>query len=78
MKNSQMCPKCDSYDIIKIKGGVWGGSQNFIRSTSIKSVNVTRFLCGNCGFSEEWIEDPKGLATLKKKYGNDTSGSQFV
>ncbi len=78
MKNSQLCPKCDSYDIIKIKGGNWAAAQNFIRAGGVKTVFVTRYLCGNCGYSEEWVENPKDIKSLKKKYGDDTSGSQFV
>jgi predicted nucleic-acid-binding Zn-ribbon protein len=79
MKNSQLCPKCDSYDVIRINGGsAWTGYQNFIRASSIKMVHVTRYLCVTCGFSEEWVEDPKGIELLVKKYGKDNSGSQFV
>lgn len=79
MKNTHSCPKCDSYDILRIKGGsTWSGYQNFVRASSIKMIPVTRYLCGSCGFSEEWVDDPKGLALLKKKYGDDTLGSQLV
>ena len=74
-----MCPKCDSTDIIRIKGGsAWTGYQNFIRGTMTRMVMVTRYLCADCGFSEEWVEKEKDLQLLKKKYGGDTSGSQFV
>jgi len=79
MKNSQCCPKCDSYDIIRIIGGsTWTGHQNFIRGSAIKMVYVTRYLCGQCGFSEEWVEKPSDLELLRKKYGDDITGSQFV
>jgi len=78
MKNSKLCPKCDSHDILRIKGGIWSGDKNFIRGNALVSVFVTRYLCCNCGFSEEWVEKSKDLKSLKKKYGNDTSGSQFV
>ncbi len=74
-----MCPKCDSYEILRIKGGsAWTGYQNFIRASAIKMIPVTRYLCGKCGFSEEWIEDPKGLEMLRKKHGSDNLGNQFV
>ncbi len=79
MKHTQLCPKCDSSDILRIKGGsTWTGYQNFIIGSVTKMVLVTRYLCANCGFSEEWVEDPKGLALLKKKHGGDHSGSQYV
>jgi len=79
MKHTQICPKCDSSNVLKIKGGsTWTGYQNFIMGSMTKIIPVTRYLCGNCGFSEEWIENPKGLEILNKKHGGDNSGSQFV
>ena len=79
MKNTRICPKCDSCEVLRIKGGsTWTGYQNFVRATSIKMVPVTRYLCTNCGFSEEWIEDQKGLDLLKKKFEDDNLGNQFV
>ena len=79
MKHTHSCPKCESIDVITIKGGsTWNGYQNFIKGSAMKVVPVTRYLCGNCGFSEEWVDDPKGLELLKKKYGGNNSGSQFV
>ena len=33
------------------------------------TVKVTRYLCGSCGFSEEWIDAPEDLQQLKEKYG---------
>ena len=32
-------------------------------------VKVTRYLCANCGFIESWVDDPDGIAKIKKKYG---------
>lgn len=79
MKHSQICIKCDSSNIVRIKGGnIWTGQVNYIPSTSMKKILVTRYLCVNCGYSEEWVDDPKGLEKLNKKYGGDHSGSQYV
>lgn len=33
-------------------------------------VKVTRFVCENCGYSEEWIEREEDIQKLAKKYGN--------
>ena len=79
MKHSHHCPKCDSSNILRIKGGdIWIGQVNYIPSSSLKKILVTRYLCGSCGFSEEWVDDNKGLEKLKKKYGGENSDSQFV
>ena len=75
MRNTKQCPKCRSHDLLTIPGWVGGyGSGNNIpiRAFGWRSathVLVTRFVCGACGFSEEWIEDPKDIARLRERYG---------
>jgi hypothetical protein len=29
-----------------------------------------RYVCGSCGFSEEWIDTPDDIAKVRKKYGS--------
>ena len=74
MKNTHTCPKCDSREIMRIEGRIGGYSGgNDIAGTasswSFRTVKVTRYLCGSCGFSEEWIDAPEDLQKLKEKYG---------
>lgn len=71
MKNN-ICPKCNSNDILKIPGsvGAHGSGNNILLGMTIFSaVKVTRYVCGRCGFSEEWIDDQAGLDKLKQKFG---------
>lgn len=59
MKVTNQCPKCGSDDILRIEGytGSYGAGNNVRTGLSIFSaVNVHRYLCCNCGFSEEWID----------------------
>nr|WP_072537713.1 hypothetical protein [Anaerococcus mediterraneensis] len=72
MKNTNKCPKCGSSDIIKIPGyaGAYGTGNNIMVGISIKSaVPVDRYLCGDCGYSEEWI-DTEYIEKIKKKFDN--------
>ena len=58
MKNSKMCPKCGSGDIVIIDGytGAYGSGNNvMVGATIFSTVNVDRYICCNCGFTEEWI-----------------------
>jgi transposase-like protein len=71
MKKSKICPKCNSQEIIRIPGQVrgYGSGNNIITGMTIFSaVKVTRYLCADCGFSEEWIDDPKDIKKLKDIY----------
>lgn len=71
MKNG-LCPKCSSQDIVRVPGysGAYGSGNHIPFSIGIISypILVTRYVCGQCGFSEEWIEEPDSLDNLKKKY----------
>ena len=73
MRNSKTCPKCKSADILRIGGGASAYDLgNIIRVgwTMWSAVKVTRYLCGSCGFSEEWIDATDDIAKLKKKYAS--------
>ena len=71
MKYTNLCPKCQSDDILRIEGEVGAhGIGNNIRTgfSVFSSVKVTRFLCLNCGFSEEWIDSREDLEKLRNKF----------
>lgn len=70
MKMKRECPKCNSTDIIRIDGSVkaYGTGNNIpIGATIFSYVKVPRYVCCNCGYSEEWI-DLEDIPKLKKKY----------
>ena len=67
MKNTKICPKCGSYDIVRIDGyaGPYGVGNNIMTGNTIFSaVNVNRYICCTCGFTEEWI-DKNDLEKIK-------------
>ncbi len=59
MKYRNTCPKCNSADIVRFDGsaGAYGAGDNVMVGTTIFSaVNVNRYVCCQCGFTEEWID----------------------
>ena len=69
MKNSGQCTKCRSTSIKRIEGSVgsYGTGNNILTGMTIFSaVKVTRFLCLNCGFSEEWVDDRDALEKISR------------
>ncbi|MBQ8719728.1 MAG: hypothetical protein IJY65_01715 [Clostridia bacterium] len=67
MKNSNTCPKCKSGDIVRFDGyaGPYGAGNNLmVGSTIFSAVNVNRYVCCSCGFTEEWI-DAEDLEKVK-------------
>lgn len=70
MKNTEHCPKCGNSDIIRIKGsaGAYGSGNNIpLGRSNFSAVSVNRYVCCNCGFTEEWI-DKEDIEKLEKKY----------
>lgn len=68
MKNSRICPKCNGSDIVRIDGyaGAHGSGNNIMVGMSIFSaVNVNRYICCECGYTEEWV-DKGDIERVKK------------
>lgn len=67
MKNTNTCPKCGSRDILKIPGytGAYGSGNNI--PLTFSTVKVHRYLCCNCGFSEEWV-NVEDIPRLENKF----------
>ncbi|NLL05624.1 MAG: hypothetical protein GX270_07530 [Clostridiaceae bacterium] len=71
MKNTKQCPKCNSTSLLKIPGkhtGYGSGNIIFVGLTALSAVKVTRFVCEQCGYSEEWIENKADIQKLANKY----------
>ena len=71
MKNNKMCPKCQSTNIVRIDGSVGAhgvGNNVMLGITIFSAVKVNRYICCNCGFTEEWIdkEDIDEIANSNK------------
>jgi predicted RNA-binding Zn-ribbon protein involved in translation (DUF1610 family) len=73
MKNTNHCPKCNSEDIIRVKGQSkgWGAGSNIPTGLTIfEATLVTRYVCGNCGFIESWLDSLEQIEKVKKVYTN--------
>lgn len=73
MKNTRICPKCGGSDIIIVDGyaGPYGSGNNIMTGATVFSaVNVNRYICCSCGYTEEWIntEDIERVRKSKKAH----------
>lgn len=71
MKNTKLCPKCQSASIVRIDGyaGAYGSGNHVLTGhTVFSAVNVNRYICCSCGYTEEWIdrEDIEKVINSKK------------
>lgn len=70
MRQSGTCPKCGGTDLIFIPGkaGPYGVGNNIQTGlTNFSAVLVQRYVCGRCGYSEEWV-DREDLPRLKERF----------
>ena len=71
MKNTKICPKCNSNDVLPIKGDYRPYRTNL---TLLSQITVTKYLCCNCGFTEDWIDNLRIVDEIKKiniKHSNE-------
>jgi hypothetical protein len=69
MKSRGQCIKCNSDEVVVVPGRAGNVyDQNCIGTGFFSSVEISRYLCCNCGYSEEWVEDKSALEKIKKKF----------
>ena len=83
MKNTKICPKCNSSDIVRIDGysGPYGTGNNIMtKNTIFSAVNVNRYICCECGYTEEWIdrEDIEKVKELRILSSSEETGVYAV
>jgi hypothetical protein len=74
MKNTKVCPKCGSHEVVIVSTGVSGPFRDDIAIGILHfAIPVTRRLCCGCGFMELWVDDPENLDKIKNKYDRGQS-----
>jgi len=70
MKNNNPCPKCGGTDILHVttNNNQYGNTIMTGMTAFSGVVLVQRYVCCDCGYSEEWIA-AEDIAKLKKKFG---------
>lgn len=68
MKKTRTCPKCNGTDIVCVEGGFERHDNRIpMGLTMFSAIPVHRYVCCNCGYSEEWI-DREDLPKLKERF----------
>ena len=72
MKNTSVCPKCGSHDIVRVPDDAHRYLANSIAITNVawvKRIPVARYVCCGCGYVENWVEQRHELKELKRRFG---------
>jgi predicted nucleic-acid-binding Zn-ribbon protein len=75
MKRTATCDKCGHQDIIHVPGeshsGLTDSGANISLGKMHGHVAVDRYVCGNCGFIEFWVQ-PEEIEKLRLRYQNNS------
>ncbi|MBP9055322.1 MAG: hypothetical protein KBF69_03005 [Saprospiraceae bacterium] len=78
MKHTYCCPKCNNSEIAIIESGAFKGNLYNTVSFGLSTIYLTKYICTDCGYSENYVDDVKDLQKIKDKYIKPGQGSDFV
>jgi ribosomal protein S27AE len=71
MSRVKICPKCSSGDILRIPEKSSGDSAVGLSNWWPSNVWVTRYVCGACGYTEQWIESADDIRAIREKFARE-------
>jgi hypothetical protein len=74
MNRQNQCAKCASPDLLPIPPEPGDELHIALGMRGMRRVTVKKYVCGECGYIEEWVEDERDLTELKKEYGPNVIG----
>lgn len=76
MQNTGRCPKCSGTHIIRVPDNVrrYGSGNNIYASkvTLFGKIPVIRYVCYDCGYVENWVENHEERSELLRAFGSHT------
>lgn len=69
MKNSKICTKCKGAKVVKITKDE--SRTNLIDISAFKIACPTKYICCECGFFEEYIDNAKDRLAIYEKFKNN-------
>lgn len=73
MRAGHACPKCGGRDILRVPDnpGRYASGNNIYTSklTLAGKIPVIRYLCLDCGYVEQWVEEAGQLDKLRRAFG---------
>lgn len=74
MRHAKVCPKCQSGEVLRIPEKACGDSAVGLSNWWPTNVWVTRYVCGACGFNEQWIESVDDLQKIRERFEGGNTG----
>lgn len=72
MKNTRICPKCHSSDIVRVPDNPrrYSSGNNIYLSTLTlaRKIPVIRYVCCECGYLENWVEIQAEREAIRNRF----------
>jgi predicted nucleic-acid-binding Zn-ribbon protein len=78
MKFNYCCPKCQNSEIAIIEGGAFKGNIYNNVTFGLNTIYLTRYICVNCGYTENYVDDINDIEKIKLKFLKTGSEDGFV
>ena len=81
MRFTHLCPKCNSSEVIKVRGSSINTHQKIpLNQWSLKSAVLDRYICATCGYTEEYVQLSEVFNKWAEKQlqGGNSSTDGFV
>ena len=76
MRYTNRCPKCGGHDIVRVPDhpGRYASGNNIYTSaaTLFGKIPVIRYVCYDCGYVENWVENHEERSELLRAFGSHT------
>ena len=73
MRNKSCCSKCDSQNTVRVPDNPYrytsGNNIYTTKATLFGKISVSRYVCCDCGYAENWVENKNGLNDIKHHLG---------
>lgn len=66
MKKLKVCPKCQSQNIINLENSPLHTQFTSIKTGFMTVANIEVYICGDCGYFEQYIKNTSDLDKIKK------------
>ena len=68
------CSKCAGFDYLYVPGYKGGGEGVHDGPFLFNSLQPSRYICGQCGFVEEYFDNPEHLEVVRRRHGDSVRG----
>ena len=73
MKNTKCCPKCGSASIVRVPDNQYrhasGNNIYTSKFTLMNKIPVIRYVCCDCGYVENWVENKAERDEIMRVFG---------